>query len=105
MTLLQRRVDQLGEAPVAVDDVAVAGQGDGAFLHLLDQRAIRRVGAAQRVDAFAGAVGDQERIDLAVADGPQRLFGLGQSCAQLLELGCVGVARGVVLVHGVLRRA
>ena len=62
-------------SPLVVD-------GDGALLHLLDQRAVGRVGAAERVDAFAGRVGDEQRIHLAVADGPQRLLGLGQARAQ-----------------------
>ena len=90
MTCCSGVLDQLGEAAVAVDDVARLVSGDGAILHLLDQRAIRRIGAAQRVDALARPIGDEERVDFAVADRAQRLLGLGEARAQVIELCWLG---------------
>ena len=50
----------------------VIGERGRAFLHALDQRAIRRVGAAQREHApLAVFVGQQQRVDLAAVDGLQ----------------------------------
>ena len=77
---------QVGEALVAVDDVAGHRERGRAFLHALDQRAVRRVGAAQREHApLAVFVGQQQRVDLAAVDGVQVALGLEQARAQFFD--------------------
>jgi hypothetical protein len=97
--VLQRRVHQIRKALVAIDDVAVPVQRGGAFLHLLDQRAVRRIRAAERVHPLARAVHDQERIHFAVADGAQRLLRFGEARPQLCESGRIDVVDWHILVH------
>ena len=93
--LLERHAHQVGEALVAVDDVAGEGERGRAFLHALDQRAIGRVGAAQREHApLAVFVGEQQRVDLAAVDGLQVALRLEQARAQFLEVEVVDVHAG-----------
>ena len=54
--LFERHVHQPREAAVGVDDRALHGQRDGPLVHLFDQRAVWRIGAAQRVDPLAAPV-------------------------------------------------
>src|SRR6185503_9271283 len=60
--------------------------------------AVRRICAAQRVDPLARTVVDEERVHFAVANGLERVLGLGQARSQLFQLG--GLAGlGEVLGH------
>ena len=93
--LLERHLHQVGETLVAVHDIAGDGERGRAFLHALDQRAVGRVGAAQREHAsLAVLVGQQQRVDLAAVDGLQVALGLQQAGAQFLDTEIVDAHAG-----------
>ena len=93
--LLERQLHQVGETLVAVDDVAGDRERGRAFLHALDQRAIGRIGAAQREYAsLAVLVGQQQRVDLAAVDGLQVALRLQQAGAQFLDIEIVDAHAG-----------
>ena len=90
--LLERHLHQVGETLVAVHDVAGDRERGRAFLHALDQRAIGRVGAAQREHApLAVLVGQQQRVDLAAVDGVQIAFRLDEAGAEFFDIELVDV--------------
>ena len=76
-----------------------ARKRDGAFLHLLDERPVRRIGAAQRVDPLAGLVSYQERVDLTVTNGAQRFLCFEQPRTKLFHGEGRKVRRWPVVVH------
>src|SRR5262249_34143601 len=87
--LLDGRVHQLREPTVAVEDVAGRRQRERRLLHLLDQHAIRPVGAFERIDLFGGAAAgtlDHQRVHLSRADRVQQLFRLLEAAARLLDV-------------------
>ena len=55
--------------------VPSAAERQRALAHLFDHEAIRLVGAAQRVDLLAFGRADDERLDVPVADGVDRVLG------------------------------
>ncbi len=78
----QRHAEHLREAPVGVEDEAVGGDRQRALAHLLDEDAIRRVGAFEREDAIAVRTGDDDRVHFTRPDRAQRLLCFGQPRTQ-----------------------
>ena len=81
---LERLPHESREAGVCVQDVAATGEDDGAFLHLFNERAVRLLGAAQRIDLSAVGALDDQGINLALTDRLQHVLGFGQARAQRL---------------------
>ena len=76
----------LGEAAIAIEDGAISGDRRGSLVHLLHQHAVGLVRPLERVDARPVRALDDQRVHLAGSERTQRLLGLLQSEAQLLEL-------------------
>ena len=81
----ERVLQQIGEEPVAVEDGAVPGHGDGALLHLLDEDAKRLFGALECVDLLAVRAVHHDGVHFAAADGVESVLRLLQPPAE----GCV----------------
>src|SRR5262249_26952495 len=84
--LLQRPPQHRGESLVAIEDPTLGRQRGGALVHLLEQQAIRMVGAAQRVDLIAFGPAYDQRVDLAAADRFERFFGFAELGAKKFYL-------------------
>ena len=84
--LLQRTCQHLGEATIAIEDRAVAGDRRGALVHLLHQHAVGVVRALERVDPRTVRPLDDQRVHLAGGERTQRLLGLLEANAELLQL-------------------
>jgi hypothetical protein len=80
--LLVRHTQQFRKPQIAIDNRSVGAQCGRALLHLLDQHAIRTLGAFKRVDPAAFLVLHDEGIDCAIVYGPQRFLGLFEAPAQ-----------------------
>ena len=75
---LRRARQQLRQPPVGVQDEPARRERRRPVAHVLDEHPVRPVGGRQREDAPPGAaVGDDEGVDLARADRPQRVLRLG----------------------------
>jgi hypothetical protein len=79
-------VHHLGESAVAIENDAVGAERQGAFQHLFDENPIGLLGALETEDLIAVGTGDDERIDLAVADRGQRFLGLSKAAAKVFQL-------------------
>ena len=79
---LEWLADERGEAGVRIQDVADAGQDEGALLHLLDKRAVRFFGAVQRVDLVAAWRLDDKRIDFAMTNRAKQFLGFRKANLQ-----------------------
>src|ERR1700677_1177609 len=92
---LRHGLNELSEAPIAVQDVAAACQREGAFLHFLDEKAVGLIRRFQRVNPrLAVGPGDDDGIDISIADGIE-----GLPCfAQLLPKRVVLPAQGSLRV-------
>ena len=90
---LGRRADQLGEATIAVEDVARGCQREGALLHLLDEHPVGLFGALEREQLSAVRALDHERVDFALANRAQRLLSFLELTLQLRRL--LGIQRAV----------
>ena len=61
-------------------DLARRLEDDGPLSHLLHQVAVRLLDTVQCVDLVAVGAPDDERIDLAVTKGLERLLGFSEAC-------------------------
>ncbi len=82
---LGARSDQLGEPSIAVQDVARRGQRERALLHLLDEHPVGLLGVLEREELRAMRAIDDERVDLALANGAQGLLGFLELTLELLD--------------------
>ena len=89
--LFQWRADYLRKAPVAIQNRAIERQGRSAFMHFLQQNAVRVIRAFERINLLARRCRDDQRIDLAIANRLQRTLQLFEALAQDLDLV---IARG-----------
>src|SRR5262249_21660015 len=80
------RLEQVGEAGVAVKDSAFSIQRGNTLLHGLDQQSVRMVRPLQGVDPFARRTVDDDRIDRAAPDGFDRGLGFFEPSAEALIL-------------------
>ena len=84
--VLQGLLDHLGETVVGEEDGPLGRDGQADLGHRLDHQPVEALGLAEREDPLALAAGDDDGVDLAFADGPEGVLGLGQSAPQALEL-------------------
>jgi len=77
-------VQQIGQALVTVEDGAVSADDQCPLAHRLRQAPVALIGRLQGVDLLAVRPGDNQGIDLAAADGLQRLLGFGEPRPQAL---------------------
>ena len=99
---LRRARQQLGEAAVGVEDEPGRRERRGAVAHVLDEHPVRPVGGREREHPPGVlAVGDDERVDLARADGPQRVLRLGHPGQRVAasRVGTGAAWRGQVPTH------
>ncbi len=82
--LLHRHPHQAFESSVGVHDHACRRHGEGALVHLLHEQPVRRVGSLEAVHYGPGGTLHDDGVDLAGANGAQRVLSLGQLPAQSL---------------------
>ena len=93
---LRMGFNQLREAPVAVKNVAAAGQGQCAFLHFLDQQPVGLIRSLERVNPrYVVRTRNYYRVHVSVADGIERLLSL----PQLLSKGIILQAQKLLRVR------
>ncbi len=84
--VLERLLDHPGETVVGEEDGPFRRDGQAGLGHRLDHQPVEALGLAEREDPLALAAGDDDGVDLAFADGPEGVLGLGQLAPQALEL-------------------
>jgi hypothetical protein len=84
--LLVRCAKHVGDTLVAIEHRPVFAEGEGPFLHLLDQDAIWLISAFERVDPmFLDRSAHNQCADFASADSADRLLTVPELAMQLLD--------------------
>ena len=83
--VFQWTTEQVGKMSIAVEHDAVRCDGDRAFVHRLDQDAIRLVGALQREYTVAVGTRDNQRVGFAGANRVQSHLGNFEPAAKFVH--------------------
>ena len=85
--LWQRPAGHRGEAAICVQQSAVLRNGDGAFLHALEQRVVTRARGLEQHEPRLGIVAaHDESVDFLIDDRPPHLLGDLESLAEQRDL-------------------